>query len=101
MLGGQIPICRADYEYNGYLKYDNSKSLENLKYINNRSFNAIALVSTLSEEDHQEIQAQGISVSQISPFSVNNKKFNIFWAFGPQGEIVEVVSHVKIPKKTK
>ncbi|MBI5227919.1 hypothetical protein HY988_05000 [Candidatus Micrarchaeota archaeon] len=75
-----------------YLRKSEPKSGSGHFSLDDNGFNCIALISNSASNEHQKLSASKVKVTEIESVSVNGKVLDIFFAIGPGGEIVEVLS---------
>lgn len=61
-------------------------------HLDDAGFNCIALVSSSATDERERLIKEGIEVTNIESIKVNNRRLKIFFALGPYGELVEVIS---------
>jgi hypothetical protein len=61
-------------------------------FLDDDGFNCIALMSNSSEKEKDNLSGMNFRTTEIEQFNINNRLLNIFFAIGPCGELVEIVS---------
>ena len=65
--------------------------------LDDKGFTCIAFVSNSAQKERELLISKGVKTTEIEESIINGKLLNIFFAIGPSGELVEVLS----PKKSK
>ncbi len=85
------PINRTNFSIKIKKDHHNKRPL-----LDDRGFNCIAFVSNSAQKEREFLVSKGIKTTPIEEPIINGKPLNIFFAIGPSGELVEVLS----PKNT-
>lgn len=80
-----------------YIYLHESDDVNDTPYIDDNGFNCIAFISNSVKNEKDNLERNGIQTTKIEELSLNRKELNIFFAIGPCGELVEIVS-MKIDK---
>lgn len=76
-------------KYTIYLKKSNTT--ENEYFLDDKGFNCIAFVSNSATHEREALNKKNIRTTEIGNLSINQNNFDIFFTFGPNGELVEVI----------
>lgn len=68
-----------------------SDKIEIEYFLDDKGFNCIAFVSNSATHEREVLNKKNIETTEIGNFSINQNNFDIFFAFGPNGELVEVI----------
>lgn len=68
-----------------------SNITESEYFLDDKGFNCIAFVSNSATHEREALNKKNIRTTEIGNFSINQNNFNIFFAFGPNGELVEII----------
>jgi len=68
-----------------------SDTTESEYFLDDKGFNCIAFVSNSATHEREALNKKNIRTTEIAYFSINQNNFNIFFAFGPNGELVEII----------
>lgn len=75
--------------YHLYLQQSND---DNIHLLDDKGFNCIAFISNSAKNEKESLDKKGVSTTNIEKFVLGEKTLNIFFAKGPSGELVEIIS---------
>lgn len=76
-------------KYTIYLQ--KSDNIESEYFLDDKGFNCIAFVSNSATHEREVLNMKNIETTAIENFSINQNNFYIFFALGPNGELVEII----------
>lgn len=77
-----------------HLRLIKDKKINIKIFLDDIGFNCLAFVSNSAKNEKKSLEMAGIKTTPIERFKVNNKKLEIFFASGRQGEIVEIIGPI-------
>jgi hypothetical protein len=75
-----------------HLEVQSSNAAEQPFRLDDTGFQCLALVSTDADKERKRLQQQGIQVTEPEALVVHKRKLLLFFAQGPAGELVEILS---------
>jgi hypothetical protein len=87
-LACQYPLNR--FQFRIYLR--ESEAAAGAYHLDDMGFNCVALVSNSVLVERELLDRQGFRTTEIETFRLNDKDYDIMFAVGPSGEIVELLS---------
>ena len=81
------PFDEAAYQ----IHIQENSAVENHRYLDDTGFNCIAFISNSVRNEKESLDKQGVKVTEIEDIELNGRTLSIFFAFGPSGELVELI----------
>jgi hypothetical protein len=74
-----------------YFYIEKCNNIDAKPLLDERGFNCIAFVSNSPERENETLNEKYIKTTKLEKFSLSGKELNVFFALGPNGELVEIV----------
>jgi len=88
VLACKFPL--NNFQFKIYLR--KSDAAAGAYHLDDMGFNCLALVSNSVQVERELLDRQGFRTTEIEAFRLNDKNYEIMFAVGPSGEIVELLS---------
>lgn len=75
-----------------HLYLQKTQDQDKTHFLDDTGFNCVAFISTSSKNEKNFLDHKGITTTNIEKFILREKTLDIFFAIGPSGEIVEIIS---------